>query len=100
MGSLADAGGRDYLRLENLDVDIPPDPEAIERTRAAASCDADNSYLPFIGQQGLREPAVTHVGPLSGLPYTGGRNCVTSAGGQAGRASGRERRCTYGEGYV
>src|SRR3546814_15873226 len=84
MGSLADAGGRDYLRLENLDVDIPPDPEAIERTRAAASCDADNSYLPFIGQQGLRDTAVAHVGRMSGLPYTGERNCVISAGGLSG----------------
>src|SRR3546814_17437696 len=91
MGSLADAGGRDYLRLENLDVDIPPDPEAIERTRAAASCDADNSYLPFIGQQGLRDTAVAHVGRMSGLPYTGERNCVISAGGLSGIRS-EERR--------
>ena len=28
MGALADASGSDYLRLENLDTDIPPDPEA------------------------------------------------------------------------
>jgi N-succinyldiaminopimelate aminotransferase len=24
MGSIADASGRDFLRLENLDTDIPP----------------------------------------------------------------------------
>jgi hypothetical protein len=36
MGSLADASGRDFLRLENLDTDVPPDPEAVERTRLAA----------------------------------------------------------------
>ena len=36
MGSIADASGGDFLRLENLDIDIPPDPAAIERTRVAA----------------------------------------------------------------
>jgi hypothetical protein len=54
MGSIADAVGRDMLRLENLDVDIPPDAEAVARTRAAAGLDDDNSYLPFIGQTRLR----------------------------------------------
>jgi N-succinyldiaminopimelate aminotransferase len=49
VGSLADESGRDFLRLENLDIDIPPDPEAVARTREAATSDADNSYLPFIG---------------------------------------------------
>jgi N-succinyldiaminopimelate aminotransferase len=43
MGSIADASGRDFLRLENLDTDIPPDEEAIARTRAAAAEDAANS---------------------------------------------------------
>lgn len=84
MGSLADAGDRDYLRLENLDVDIPPDPEAVERTRLAATLDADNSYLPFIGQQGLRDAAAAHVGRMTGVPYTGEQNCVISAGGLSG----------------
>ena len=46
----ATAVGADLLRLENLDVDIAPDAAAIERTRRAASEDADNSYLPFVGQ--------------------------------------------------
>jgi N-succinyldiaminopimelate aminotransferase len=55
MGSIADASARDFLRLENLDVDIPPDPEAVARTREAAGRDADNSYLPFIGQDRLRD---------------------------------------------
>jgi N-succinyldiaminopimelate aminotransferase len=43
MGSIADASGRDFLRLENLDTDIPPDAEAIARTCAAAAEDAANS---------------------------------------------------------
>lgn len=84
MGSLADASGRDFLRLENLDTDIPPDPEAIERTRAAATIDADNSYLPFVGQTHLRQVAAAHVSALSGIAYSGERNCVISAGGLSG----------------
>src|SRR5215469_13751833 len=83
MGSIADAGG-DFLRLENLDVDIPPHPAAIERTRQAASTDADNSYLPFIGQARLRDVAARHVSRLSGIDYSGTRNCVISAGGLSG----------------
>jgi len=84
MGSIADASGRDFLRLENLDVDIPPDPAAIERTRAAAAEDGANSYLPFVGQTRLRETAARHVSALSGVPYSGERNCIIAAGGLSG----------------
>src|SRR5262245_22303763 len=83
MGSIADAGGN-FLRPENLDVDNPPDPAAIERTRLAASTDVDNSYLPFIGQLRLREVAARHVSRLSGVDYSGARNCIISAGGLSG----------------
>jgi N-succinyldiaminopimelate aminotransferase len=84
MGSIADASGRDFLRLENLDTDIPPDAAAIERTRAAAGEDAANSYLPFVGQSRLRDVAARHVSALSGVPYSGERNCVIAAGGLSG----------------
>lgn len=85
MGSIADADpARDYLRLENLDTDILPDPEAVKRTQLAASTDADNSYLPFIGQRHLREVAAAHVSRVSGIDYSGERNCVISAGGLSG----------------
>ncbi len=84
MGSLADASGKDFLRLENLDTDIPPDAAAIEGTRRAASTDDDNSYLPFIGQARLRDVAARHVSCLSGVSYSGARNCVISAGGLSG----------------
>jgi N-succinyldiaminopimelate aminotransferase len=85
MGSIADAEPtRDWLRLENLDVDIPPDPEAVERTRRAASEDGANSYLPFVGQTHLRDVAAAHVSRLSGVAYTGARNCVIAAGGLSG----------------
>jgi aspartate/methionine/tyrosine aminotransferase len=84
MGAIADAGARDLLRLENLDTDIPPDPEAIERTRRAATTDDDNSYLPFVGQTHLREAAAAHVSRLAGVSYSGERNVVIAAGGLSG----------------
>lgn len=84
MGAIADAGAGDFLRLENLDVDIPPDAQAIARTRRAASQDADNSYLPFVGQARLREVAARHVSRQTGVAYDGARHCVISAGGLSG----------------
>lgn len=84
MGAIADTSGRDLLRLENLDVDIPPDPAALARTREAASNDADNSYLPFVGHDGLRQAAAAHVSRLAGVPYDGASNCVIAAGGLSG----------------
>jgi N-succinyldiaminopimelate aminotransferase len=84
MGSIADASGRDFLRLENLDTDVPPDPEAVARTREAAAEDAANSYLPFVGQDQLRDAAARHVSALSGVAYSGARNCVVAAGGLSG----------------
>jgi len=84
MGSIADGSGVDYLRLENLDVDIPPDVEGMERTREAADHDPDNSYLPFLGQDRLRDTAARHVSRMSGVSYDGHRNCLISAGGLSG----------------
>src|SRR5690349_5551487 len=84
MGSIADASGADFLRLENLDVNIPPDADAILRTKRAADTDADNSYLPFVGQRRLRDVAAAHVSRSSGVAYSGERNCVISAGGLSG----------------
>ncbi len=84
MGSTADASAKDLLRLENLDTDIPPDAAAIARTCEAASADADNSYLPFVGQIHLREVAARHVAKVSGVAYSGERNCIISAGGLSG----------------
>ena len=84
MGSRADLSSRDLLRLENLDVDIPPDPEVVARTRSAAETDSDNSYLPFVGQEQLRKTAARHVSKLAGLDYDGNRNCVICAGGLSG----------------
>src|SRR5438477_26659 len=83
--AIADAQpDRDYLRLENLDTDILPDPQALEETRTAVGRDTDNSYLPFIGKLGLRNAAAAHVSSVSGISYSGERNCVITAGGLSG----------------
>lgn len=83
MGALADAAGRDLLRLENLDTDVPPDAAAVAQTLLAAAEDRANSYLPFVGNTRLREAAARHVAALSGVPYTRD-NVVISAGGLSG----------------
>ncbi len=83
LGALADAAGSDLLRLENLDVDLPPHPAALARTREAAGLDDDNSYLPFIGQQELRRSVAAHVSSLSGVNYSE-QQCLISAGGLSG----------------
>src|SRR5438876_2710737 len=84
IASLADKSGKDFLRLENLDTDIPPDPEVIARTSEGAARDSDNSYLPFIGHRGLREVVARHVSAMSGVSYSAERNCIISAGGLCG----------------
>lgn len=83
MGDLADGSRSGLLRLENLDVDIAPCAAAIERTRAAASCDSDNSYLPFLGQRRLRQVAAEHVARTAGVLYDES-NCIIAPGGLAG----------------
>ncbi len=74
------------LRMENLDVDIPPNPVVVEITSQAVTSDDDNSYLPLIGQRGLRNAAAAHVSRMAGgtVQYTGDKNCVISAGGLSG----------------
>ena len=74
------------LRMENLDVDVPPDPVVGEITSQAARSDDDNSYLPLIGQRCLRDAAAAHVSRMTGskVQYTGEKNCVISAGGLSG----------------
>ena len=83
MGDLADSSREGLLRLENLDVDIAPCAAAVERTRAAATCDPDNSYLPFLGQHRLRQAAAEHVAQAAGVPYDES-NCIIAPGGLAG----------------
>lgn len=85
MGNAADeAGDPAILRLENLDTDIPPPTIAIDVTRAAIGKDDNNSYLPFLGQDGMRKAAAAHVSRMSGLDYDWRSQCIISAGGLSG----------------
>jgi aspartate/methionine/tyrosine aminotransferase len=85
MGNAADAAhDPDILRLENMDTDIPPPRAAILATHQAIENDASNSYLPFMGQQALREAVARHVSRLSGIDYDWNSQCIITAGGLNG----------------
>lgn len=83
---VAAAAGDDpeVLRLENLDTDIRPPQAALDATRAAIDDDDTNSYLPFTGQNALREAATQHVAQLSGVDYDPYRQSAITAGGTEG----------------
>lgn len=85
VGDAADAA-RDprFLRLENLDTDLPPPAVAVEATHAAVEQDDANSYLPFQGHRALREAAAEHVSVITGHRYDPGTQCVSVAGGLNG----------------
>jgi len=85
IGDAADATGNpDFLRLENLDTDVPPPALAREITHAAVEDDDANSYLPFLGHCALREAASEHVSAVTGSRYDPGTQCVSVAGGLNG----------------
>jgi aspartate/methionine/tyrosine aminotransferase len=83
---VADASD-DVLRLENLDTDIAPPPEAIETTKAAVGEDNANSYLPFTGLRILREAVAAKISSESGNELDPDRNVVISSGGMTGLLS-------------
>jgi aspartate/methionine/tyrosine aminotransferase len=75
------------LRLENLDTDLAPPPEALAATERAIHDDDANSYLPFFGHNDLRRAATDLVARLAGLSpeaYDWRRQCFISAGGLSG----------------
>ena len=85
MGDLADSlADPDVLRLENLDTNIAPPAAALDFTRDAVRDDDANSYLPFLGLNGLREAATAHVSRQSGQRYDWKTESVISAGGLSG----------------
>ena len=85
MGDAADAArDPDMLRLENLDTDIPPPQAAIDATRAAASRDDANSYLPFLGTDALRQAVVARLEGDTDIAYDWRAQCAISAGGLSG----------------
>lgn len=79
---VAEAAGndRDVLRLENLDIDIPPPPGVIEATREAIGKDEYNSYLPFSGRADLKEAVADHVEQRSGVRYDAASEIVITQG--------------------
>lgn len=85
MGNAADAAhDPEILRLENMDTDLPPPLAAILATHQAIENDASNSYLPFMGQQALRQAVARHVSRLSGIEYDWNSQCIITAGGLNG----------------
>lgn len=75
---VADAAGNDpdVLRLENLDTDLAPPPEAVSATRAAVGESSANSFLPFIGRLDLREAVADRVRRRSGAAFDPEREVV------------------------
>ncbi len=85
MGSAADAAhDPELLRLENLDTDILPPEIALAVTRAGIGLDANNSYLPFLGQDELRQAATNRVSRVSGITYDWRSQSIITAGGMSG----------------
>ena len=70
----------DILRLENLDTDIPPPPEAVEATRAAVGTDEANSWLPFTGRDDLKAAVARLMERRGGPAYDGRREVVITSG--------------------
>jgi aspartate/methionine/tyrosine aminotransferase len=68
---VAAAAGQDLdvLRLENLDTDVAPHPDAIEATRAAVGRDEANSYLPFTGLGEMKEAVSELIERRGGPAY-------------------------------
>jgi aspartate/methionine/tyrosine aminotransferase len=79
---VAAAAGDDpeVLRLENLDTDIPPPPEALAATRAAIGRDEANSWLPFTGRDDLKEAVAAQIERRGGPRYDGRGEIVITGG--------------------
>jgi aspartate/methionine/tyrosine aminotransferase len=79
---VAAAAGDDaeVLRLENLDTDLAPPPEAVAATREAAGRDDANSYLPFTGRLDLKQAISARVAARSGVTYDPEREIVVTGG--------------------
>jgi len=79
---VAAAAGSDpeVLRLENLDTDVPPPPEAVAATRAAVGTQAANSWLPFSGRDDLKHAVAAQIARRGGPDYDGPCEIVITCG--------------------
>jgi aspartate/methionine/tyrosine aminotransferase len=79
------ASGRwQVLRLENLDTDLPLPPEAIRATREALTTKEANSWLPFTGDENLREAIADLIETRCGERYDPHGQIVVTSGGTEG----------------
>jgi aspartate/methionine/tyrosine aminotransferase len=72
------------LRLENLDTDLPLPPEAIPATREALATAKANSWLPFTGDEDLRDAIADFTERRTGHRYDPAREIVVTSGGTEG----------------
>lgn len=70
----------DVLRMENLDTDLRPPPEAVAATHAALDTYDGNSWLPFTGRDDLKEAAAAFIERRGGARYDGKREIVITSG--------------------
>jgi aspartate/methionine/tyrosine aminotransferase len=79
---VAAAAGADpaVLRLENLDTDVPPPPEAIVATKEAVGLDETNSWLPFTGRDDLKAAVAASIERRGGPSYDPARQVVITSG--------------------
>lgn len=85
MAALADAS-RDpnLLRMENIDTDLLPHESVLQVTKDAVTAAATNSYIPLLGQDGLRKVIAAHVSRQSGVNYDWNKSAIVSAGAWTG----------------
>lgn len=70
----------DVLRMENLDTDLRPPPEAVAATHAALDTYDGNSWLPFTGRDDLKDAAASFIERRGGARYDGRREIVITSG--------------------
>ncbi|MFI6908911.1 pyridoxal phosphate-dependent aminotransferase [Nonomuraea sp. NPDC050394] len=73
----------DVLRMENLDTDVPPPPNAVTATAQALATGQGNSWLPFNGLPVLREALAADLRERTGHDYDPARQIVVTSSGTA-----------------
>ncbi|MGW4791394.1 pyridoxal phosphate-dependent aminotransferase [Nonomuraea sp. NPDC004297] len=71
----------DVLRMENLDTDVPPPPEAVEATRRSLAEGTGNSWLPFTGLPELNTAVAAELRARTGHDYDPLRQITITSGG-------------------